>query len=176
MTTVGEVQAHEAAVGRHDGLVDLEVGRAATEALDIDTPFLRVDVEGLEGTALAQQLDLINVLVATIVASAGVALRVLVGHGGTKSIENGTGSDVLRGDEDNGLALALDLILLLWVLVSAPWWAGGIPANSGRRTMMEATSGSESRRDFSSIYTGESVDWTISSNMTRRRKRLVSGW
>jgi hypothetical protein len=81
VATVGKVKTHEAAVGRHDSLVDLQVGRAATEALDVDTPLLVVEVEGIESTALAEQLDLVNMLVATIVTSTGVALGVLVGHG-----------------------------------------------------------------------------------------------
>jgi hypothetical protein len=109
VTAVGEVKAHEAAVGRHDGLVNLQVGRAAREALDVDTPLFRVDVEGSEGTTLAEQLDLVNVLVATVVAGAGVTLGVLVGHGRAEGIEDGTRGDVLGGDEDDGLALALDL-------------------------------------------------------------------
>lgn len=112
VTTVGEVKTHEAATGSHDGLVDLEVGRAATEALDIDTPLVAVEVEGLEGALLAEELDSVNVLVAAVVAGAGETLRVLVAHGGAEGIEDGTGGDVLRGDEDNGLALALDLVLL----------------------------------------------------------------
>lgn len=81
MATVGEVKTHETAVRRHDSLVDLEVGGRSRKALDVDTPLLRVDVEGLEGTALAEKLDLVDVLVATIVTSTGVTLRVLVGHG-----------------------------------------------------------------------------------------------
>lgn len=112
MATVGEVKTHETTVRRHDSLVDLEVGGRSRKALDVDTPLLRVEVEGLEGTTLAEKLDLIDVLVATIVTSTGVTLRVLVGHGRTKGVEDGTGGDVLGGDEDDGLALALDLILL----------------------------------------------------------------
>jgi hypothetical protein len=111
MATVGEVKAHQTTVRRHDSLVDLEVGGRSRKALDVDTPLLRVEVEGLKGTTLAEKLDLVDVLVATIVTSTGVTLRVLVGHGGTKSIKDGTGGDVLGGDEDDGLALALDLIL-----------------------------------------------------------------
>lgn len=118
VATVGKVETHKTAVGRHDGLVDLEVGRAAAEALDVDTPLGRVEVEGLEGTALAQQLDLVNVLVATVVTGAGQTLRVLVGHGGAQGIEDGAGGDVLRGNENNGLALTLDLIFLQGVLVN----------------------------------------------------------
>lgn len=81
VAAMGQIETHETAVGRHDGLVDLQVGRAATEALDVDTPLLVVEVEGIKSTALAEQLDLVNVLVATIVTSTGVALGVLVGHG-----------------------------------------------------------------------------------------------
>lgn len=81
VATVGQVETHETAVRRHDSLVDLQVGRAATEALNVDTPLLVVEVEGIESTTLAEQLDLVNVLVTAIVTSTGVALRVLVGHG-----------------------------------------------------------------------------------------------
>lgn len=112
MATVGEVKTHQSAVRRHDSLVDLKVGGRAGEALDVDTPLLGVEVEGLESTLLAEKLDLVDVLVATIVTSTGVTLGVLVGHGRTKSIEDGSGGDVLGGDEDDGLALALDFILL----------------------------------------------------------------
>ena len=112
MATVGQIQTHQPAMGRHDGLVNLEVGRAAAQALNVDTPLRRVEVEGLKGTLLAQKLDLVNVLVAAIVASAGETLGVLVGHGGAKGIENSTRRDILGGDEDDGLALALDLIFL----------------------------------------------------------------
>lgn len=112
VTTVGEVETHETAVRGHDGLVDLEVGRAARQALDVDAPFLRVDVEGGEGTLLAEELDAVNVLVAAVVAGTGVTLGVLVAHGGAEGVKDGAGGDVLRGNEDNGLALALDLIFL----------------------------------------------------------------
>lgn len=110
MATVGEVQTHQATVGRHESLVDLQVGRASTEALDVDTPLGGVEVEGLEGTLLAEKLDLVNVLVATIVPGARETLGVLVGHGRAESIENGAGGDVLGGDQDDGLPLPLDLL------------------------------------------------------------------
>lgn len=112
MATMGKVETHETAVDRHDSLVDLEVGGGSRKALDVDTPLLGVEVESLKSTLLAETLDLVDVLVATIVTSTGVTLRVLVGHGGTKGIEDSAGGDVLGGDEDNGLALTLNLILL----------------------------------------------------------------
>jgi len=112
MATVRKIQAHQSAVGRHDSLVDLEVGGAAAQALNVDTPLRRVEMESREGAVLAQSLDLVNVLVSTIVASTGVALRVLVGHGGAEGIEDGTGRNILGGDEDDRLALALNLPFL----------------------------------------------------------------
>jgi hypothetical protein len=99
-------------MGGHDGLVDLEVGRAAAQALNVDTPLSAVEVEGFEGTLLAEKLDLVNVLVAAIVPSAGIALRVLVGHRGSEGIEDGAGCDIFGGNEDDGLALPLDLMFL----------------------------------------------------------------
>jgi hypothetical protein len=116
MTTMGKVKTHETTMRRHDSLVNLQVGRAARQALDIDTPLIRVEMESLESSLLAEQLDPVNVLVATVVTGTGVTLGVLVGHGGAEGIENGTGRDVLRGDENNRLPLTLNLVLLWWGL------------------------------------------------------------
>jgi hypothetical protein len=118
MSTVGQVQAHQSIVRPHDSLVCLQVRGAAAQALDIDTPLLRVETEGLEGTLLAEQLNLVNVLVTAVVAGAGVSLRVLVGHGRAKGIEDGAGGDILRGDEQDGLALALELFFLRQLVVA----------------------------------------------------------
>lgn len=112
MSTVGQIETHEPVVWPHDGLVDLQVCWATAEALYVDTPLLRVQTEGFKGTLLAQKLNGINMLVTTVVAGTGVALGVLVRHGRTKRIEDGAGSDILRGDEEDGLALALNLLLL----------------------------------------------------------------
>lgn len=112
VTTVGEVKTHETVVRAHESLVDLQVGRATTEALNVDAPLGGVEVESLEGTSLAGKLDGINVLVATVVASAGVTLGVLVAHGGTQGIKDSVGGEVLRGDQDDGFALTLDFLLL----------------------------------------------------------------
>lgn len=112
MSTVRQIQTHQPFVRPHQGLVDLQVRRGTAQALDVDTPLLGVKVEGLESTPLACQLDGINVLVATVVSGTRVALGVLVGHGGPECVEDGPGSDIFRGDEDNGLALTLDLLFL----------------------------------------------------------------
>ena len=111
MATVGEIQAHQSPVGRHESLVDLQVGGTATQGLNIYTPLLRVQMEGLKGTLLAKQFDLIDVLVTTVVPSTGQAFGVLVGHGRTEGIEDSTRGDILRGNEDDGFPLTLDLLL-----------------------------------------------------------------
>ena len=112
VTTVGKVKTHETVVRAHESLVDLQVGRATTEALDVDTPLLRVEAESLEGTRLASKLNGIDVLVTTIVTSSRVTLGVLVGHGRAKSIEDSTRGEVLGGNQDNRFTLALDFFFL----------------------------------------------------------------
>ena len=112
MATVGEIQAHQPVVWLHNGLVCLEVGRASTQALDVDTPLLGIQSKGLESTLLAQKFYGIDVLIATIVTSTWITLRVLVGHGRAKGVKDGAGSDILGGNEKDGLALALDFAFL----------------------------------------------------------------
>ena len=80
MAAVGKVKTHESSVDRHNSLVDLQVGRAATQRLDIDSPLRGIEVEGLESALLAEQLDLVDVLVSAVISRAGQALRVLVTH------------------------------------------------------------------------------------------------
>jgi hypothetical protein len=109
MSTVWQVKTHESLMRFHDRLVHLQVGGAATESLNIDSPFLRIEVEGLEGTGLAENLNLIDVLVPTIVTLSWVSLRILVGHGRSKSVEDGSGGNVFGGNEEDGLFLTLDL-------------------------------------------------------------------
>jgi hypothetical protein len=116
VATVGKIQAHEPLVRPHDGLVHLQVGGAAAQALHVDAPLLRVEAKGLESTLLAQQLDLVNVLVAAVVSCTRVPLRVLVRHGRAEGIEDGARRDILRGDEEDRLALTLDLAFL-WRLI-----------------------------------------------------------
>jgi hypothetical protein len=111
VTTVGQIKTHQTVVRAHDGLVDLKVGGRPGQALDVDTPLLRVEAKGLKSASLASELDGINVLVTAVVAGTGVTLGVLVAHGRTQSIEDGARSDILRGNQKDGLALALNLLL-----------------------------------------------------------------
>jgi hypothetical protein len=78
VSTVRQIKAHQSLMRSHDSLVDLQIGRATTQALNVDAPFLGVNIESLESTSLASQLDRVNVLVSTIVSCTWVTLRVLV--------------------------------------------------------------------------------------------------
>ena len=147
VATVWQVQSHQSLVRPHDGLVDLQVGRATTQALHVDTPLLRVQLEGLQSTLLAQQLNRINVLVSTVVTSAGVSLGVFVGHWRAERIEDSSRRNVLGGDEEDGLALALNFLLLLGISIVC-WLTEPLT----RHTIIWATSGSVSTRDFSISY------------------------
>lgn len=69
-------------------------------------------MEGLKSTVLASPFDRVDVLVTTVVTSTGIALGILVRHGRAESIEDGAGGDVLRGDENYGFTLALNLAFL----------------------------------------------------------------
>lgn len=112
MSTVRQVQTHQSVVGAHDGLVNLQVRRAATKWLHVDSPFLRVEVEGLQSSRLACEFNRVNVLVSSVVSCSGVSFRVLVGHGRSEGIEDGAGGDVFGGNEDDGLSLTFDFFFL----------------------------------------------------------------
>ena len=85
-------------------------------------------------------------LVAPIVSCTGVPFRVLVAHGRSQSVKDSTGSEILRGDQNNGLFLPLNFESLDNSAVFERY----VPA---WYTMISATSGSVSASDFSSIYT-----------------------
>lgn len=78
MSTMGQIQAHQSVVGSHDGLVDLQVGRAATQALHVDAPVLWVEVESLQRACLTGEFHRVNVLVSSIVTGSRVSFRVFV--------------------------------------------------------------------------------------------------
>lgn len=101
MSTVGKVQTHQSFMWPHDGLVYLQIGGTSTQSLDIDTPPLRIKVEGFQCSRLACELYLVDELVASVVSCSGITLGVFVRHGCSESIEDGFGGEIFRGDQDN---------------------------------------------------------------------------
>ena len=62
----------------------------------------------LEGTRLAQLLDLVDELVTTIVAVVRITLGVLVGEAGTEALHDGSGGEVLGVKREEGYNLRSD--------------------------------------------------------------------
>ena len=78
MATMGKVETHKSVMRFHESLVDLKIGRAAAQALHINAPFLGVQVECLQSTSLASQLDCVDVLISTVISCTWVALGIFV--------------------------------------------------------------------------------------------------
>ena len=157
MAAMGQIETHQTVMRTHQGLVDLEVGWATTQTLHIDPPLLRIEVESAEGAGLACQLNGVNMLVPAVVTSPRVAFRILVAHGRTQRIVDGSRCDIFRRNEDDGLPLTLDLFFLSFHPPGSPGVSGqrgGAMQVTKRvsdweRTIISAISGSLSTRDFS---------------------------
>ena len=67
--------------------------------LHVDPPFGGVKVEGLEGALLAEDLELVDVLVAAVVPRIREALRVLVGEDGAVGLHRRPTRQVLQKDK-----------------------------------------------------------------------------
>lgn len=157
VTTVRKIQAHESPMRGHQGLVDLQIGRAAAKALHVDSPLIGIQAESLQGSLLTGNLNGIDVLVAAIVPGTGITLRVLVAHGRTQGIEHGTRSNILRGNQEDRFALALDFFFLQGESVRV---CDGYHSTRAiddimsylLRTMISAISGSLLTSEFSICY------------------------
>ena len=121
MTAGGQVQTHDTAAGTQQTRVHGQVGRRAGVGLHVHAPLLRVQMVSLEGTGLAQLLDLVDELVTTVVAVMRVTLGVLVGEARTEALHDSSGSEVLfltvcwseylRGNHLQGLPRTVLLLL-----------------------------------------------------------------
>ncbi len=69
--------------------------RPTRVGLHIDAPHGRVEAVEGEGALLAEALNLVNVLVASIVARPGQALGILVGEDGSVCLHHGDGGVIL---------------------------------------------------------------------------------
>jgi len=64
---MGQIKTHDAVVGLQQPTVHIEVRRGTREGLNVDTPLGRVQVEGLQGTLLAEGLAHVDELVSAII-------------------------------------------------------------------------------------------------------------
>ena len=112
ITSMRQIQSHQPVMRSHDGLIHLKIRWASAQGLNIDTPFLGIEVECVQCSGLTGQFDFVYELVAAVVSCAGVTLGILVGHRRAKGIEDGARSKVLRGYQHDGFTLALDFFFL----------------------------------------------------------------
>mmetsp|Transcript_40541 Transcript_40541/g.61229 ORF Transcript_40541/g.61229 Transcript_40541/m.61229 type:complete len:227 (+) Transcript_40541:1413-2093(+) len=98
-------------MGRQQSRVDSEVGGAARVGLHVHAPLAVLQAEGLQGALLAEVLNLVDDLVATVVASARLSFGVLVRQGRAKAFHHGSGGEVLGSNELNGAELTVLFLL-----------------------------------------------------------------
>lgn len=91
--------------------VDGKISRRSRVRLHVDTPLVRIQAVRLEGTGLAKNFDLVDVLVAAVVSLARIALGVLVGKGRAEAFHNSLGGEVLTGNQLQTGPLSVLLLL-----------------------------------------------------------------
>ena len=135
VAAVVEAHAHEGLAGLHEGGVDGDVGLGAGVGLHVGMLRAEELLDAVDGEGLGH----VDELAAAVVAAAGVALGVLVGHDGGGGLEDGLGGVVLGGDEDEGVLLACELELDgasgLGIAVDEDLWrgeSGGVHGGSFR--------------------------------------------
>ena len=99
----GERHAHDRLARLEEREVDGKVGRRAGVRLDVGV----LDTEQRLGPVDRDRLDLVDDLLALVVALARVALGVLVREDAAGGLEHGGGHVVLAGDQPDGLALSV---------------------------------------------------------------------
>ena len=76
-----------------------EVGRGSGVWLNVHVPLLRDKRERQQSALLAEPLDLVDNLIASIVAFGRLPLRVLVGEAEAQAFHHSRGGEVPRSDE-----------------------------------------------------------------------------
>ena len=68
MSSIGKIQAHDAAMRLQECVVDSNVGWGAGVRLHVDTPLSGVQAKGFQGSLLGKPFQVIDVLIATIIS------------------------------------------------------------------------------------------------------------
>lgn len=81
LSSVRQIQAHDAVVRLQNGRVGRKVGGGSRVRLNVDAPQLRVQTEGVERSFLTQQLDLVDDLCTSIVPDEVAEAFIRTGEG-----------------------------------------------------------------------------------------------
>src|SRR5690606_38524659 len=107
VTAVVEREAENGVALASEGVQHGGVGRGARVGLDVGEVRTEERLGALDGEVLGN----VDLLTTAVVATAGVALGVLVGENGSLRLKNRQGNEVLRGDHLEETALAVELAL-----------------------------------------------------------------
>ena len=105
---MGQVHAHDSVAVLENGEVGGHIGLGAAHRLDVD--MLRPGKE-LLAPLLGQLLSPVHIGRAAVIALAWIAFRILVGHDAALGLHDRSTGEVLGGDQNNVVALPLQLIL-----------------------------------------------------------------
>ena len=100
-----EIEAHEDVAGLHQGHEDALIGLAAGVRLDVGEAAVEQSASALDRHSLRD----VDELAAAVVAPAGIAFGIFVGHDRALRLEHGARHDVFRGDELDPVALTAKL-------------------------------------------------------------------
>ena len=121
VTTVCEGKTHDSIAGLQKGSEDGHVSRRTGQRLHVDVPLFSVEAVGLEGSLLAQELDLVDVLISTVEALAGVSFGILVAKAGAHSLHDSLGCEILTRNQfeasELSLLLKCNYLCNFWILV-----------------------------------------------------------
>jgi hypothetical protein len=107
MATMGQIKPQDGVSGIDHRHVSRRIGLGAGVRLHIGV----IGAEELPGAVTGKVLNHVGVFTATVIALAWVALGVLIGKDGARSLQYGFAYKVLRGDHFQAFVLASDFVI-----------------------------------------------------------------
>jgi len=105
---VGQVHAHDGVAVLEHGEIGGHVGLGAAHRLDVD---MLGPGKELLAPLLGQHLGPVHICRAAVVALARIAFSILVGHDAALGLHDRPTGEILGGDQNDVIALPLQLIL-----------------------------------------------------------------
>jgi hypothetical protein len=105
------IQPHYPIIWEQKTSENCEIRRGTRVWLNIHTPFLRVEMKRRQCAIMAEQFNLINMLIPSVVPSTRHSLRVLIRQVTTQSFHHSPAHEILRSNQFNPFILSLLLFL-----------------------------------------------------------------